>query len=436
MKHLFLLPAVLFCATAATAQNAEVFRAEFTPFDTRESAVEGDRSAIERYIPFSPQEVASEGGVRTVGQVVELPLLWTDRDIYLHLEETGAAYTLWINDAEVARIEDPVSPREFRITDYLRPGRNALLVELRESRTPELQAATPASPRAPFANSYITFQHRVHIDDFRVRLEPDSTQQFGILRLDVVASNSYPGPDSLSVGYDIYDPQGKLHDFGVHDLHLAGRSRDTLRLERPIYGTNANAWADGRAPLYRVTLYTKRAGMLWEYIPLEVGFGRTEYRDGAFWRFGKRLDIRPQRYNAAADEAATLREIKALKAQGINTLCPDAPQPAWFYTLCDRQGMWVVDRANLNAPARRGDRTVGGTPSNDPALCDEYLSRVKALHARSRNHTCILAYALGGESGNGYNMYKAYQWLKSVERDRPVFYVDAAGEWNSDDTLR
>ena len=39
---------------------------------------------------------------------------------------------------------------------------------------------------------------------------------------------------------------------------------------------------------------------------------------------------------------------------------------------------------------------------------------------------------LGGESGNGYNMYKAYQWLKSVERERPVLYGDAAGEWNSD----
>jgi beta-galactosidase len=29
-------------------------------------------------------------------------------------------------------------------------------------------------------------------------------------------------------------------------------------------------------------------------------------------------------------------------------------------------------------------------------------------------------------------MYKAYEWLKSVEKSRPVICADADGEWNSD----
>ena len=70
--------------------------------------------------------------------------------------------------------------------------------------------------------------------------------------------------------------------------------------------------------------------------------------------------------------------------------------------------------------------------SNDPSLADEYLERVKAMYYRSRNHSCVIAFALGGESGNGYNMYKAYEWLKSVEKSRPVICADADGEWNSD----
>ena len=75
---------------------------------------------------------------------------------------------------------------------------------------------------------------------------------------------------------------------------------------------------------------------------------------------------------------------------------------------------------------------MGGTPSNDPSLADEYLERVKAMYYRSRNFTCVIAYALGNPSGNGYNMYKAYEWLKSVETARPVIYADADGEWNTD----
>lgn len=75
---------------------------------------------------------------------------------------------------------------------------------------------------------------------------------------------------------------------------------------------------------------------------------------------------------------------------------------------------------------------MGGTPSNDPRLLGEYLGRVKAMYHRSRNHTSIIGFALGRDSGNGYNMYKAYEWLKSVEPSKPVFYVGADGEWNSD----
>ena len=69
---------------------------------------------------------------------------------------------------------------------------------------------------------------------------------------------------------------------------------------------------------------------------------------------------------------------------------------------------------------------------NDPALEEEYLTRVKSMYYRSRNHTCVVAFALGGESGNGYNMYKAYEWLKSVEHRRPIIYEGAEGEWNND----
>ena len=126
------------------------------------------------------------------------------------------------------------------------------------------------------------------------------------------------------------------------------------------------------------------------------------------------------------------RELLRLKGQGYNTVCPDCPQPAWFYALCDETGLYVIDRAAISAPERRGDRTVGGTPSNDPRLADEYLERVKAMYYRSRNFTCVVAFALGAPSGNGYNMYKAYEWLKSVEKSRPVIYEDADGEWNSD----
>ena len=179
-------------------------------------------------------------------------------------------------------------------------------------------------------------------------------------------------------------------------------------------------------------LYTKRNGMIYEYIPFKRGFGRTEYADGKIIRFDKPVNLIRRRYCSAATESTTATEIAELKREGANTLVVDYPQPAWFYSLCDKMGMYVIDRANINAPKASTERVVGGTPSNDPTLCEEYINRVKAMYFRSRNHSCIIGFMLGGRAGNGYNMYKAYEYLTSVEARRPIIYEAAEGEWNND----
>lgn len=74
-----------------------------------------------------------------IGDVVNLPNGWFDSFIYLHLENTGTAYTLRVNDRTVAVVEDPFAPADFDLTPYVKQGDNLILLELHESNTPELQ---------------------------------------------------------------------------------------------------------------------------------------------------------------------------------------------------------------------------------------------------------------------------------------------------------
>lgn len=434
-KILLLIAACGLCSAVAAQPAGRIHRTEAAPYDTRHDADARSHKDDAAYMPFTPTPLAAADGAVLVGQTLEIPYAWTDGNVYLHLENVGAAYDLSLNGQPVATVEDPSTPADFYLTPHVRQGANVLVVAMRPSRTPQLQEATPASPRKPFAESYLYMQNRRSIADFTLSLVPDSTHRFGVLRLDVIAQNSFNYEEPITVGYDIYSPQGKLLDFNIVDHTLAGRSTDTLHFTPYIYHTYENKWEAGgtkNPPLYRVMLFLRRDGAYKEYMPRKVGFRDITLRDGRFYSFGEPLTLREARYNAGADRTATRTQLAALKKQGTNTIRPDYPQPAWFYELCDELGLYVIDRANLNAPAGRGDRTVGGTPSNDPTLVGEYLERVKAMYYRSRNFTCVIAYELGGESGNGYNMYKAYEWLKSVERERPVIYSDADGEWNSD----
>lgn len=433
MKSTILLIAALCCAGELAAQEAgRIHRTEVIPYDTRHDAEARNRAGVEAYMEFRPEAFATEGPTVEARQTVEIPYAWTDGNIYLHLENVGTAYSLAVNGRQVADVEDSSTPAEFALSPYIREGKNTLSLEMRRSAAGELNV-TPAS-RETFTNSYLYMQNKRSIRDFRIELVPDSTRKFGVLNLDIIAQNSFNYDEPVTVGYDIYSPQGKLLDFNMTEVIIPGRSTDTVHFSPFIYGTYTNKWEAGAktAPLYKVMLFIRRDGAYKEYMPLKIGFGKTELSDGKLMRLGKELKLEKTSYNAAADRKTTLGELKALKAGGKNTICPDYPQPAWFYVLCDELGLYVIDKANINAPDRRSDRTVGGTPSNDPKLAEEYLERVKAMYYRSRNFTCVIAFALGGESGNGYAMYKAYEWLKSVEQSRPVIYQDADGEWNTD----
>ena len=446
-RTILLLTAALGAAIAAAQQPApaptaaqprptdRVRRTETVPYDTRHDAEARDRAASGHTIDFRPEvRVATEGPLYAVlGQQIEIPYVWTDGCVYLRIENPQSAYQLWVNDRRVADVDDALTPAEFDLTEYVRQGKNDFKLLMFDDRG-GLDARNPVA-RAAFEGSCLYYQEKRSIADFEIALAPDSAgRDFGVLRLDLLVRNGYNYDEPVTVGYDIYSPQGKLLDFDMREVVVAGRSVDTVRFRPYIYHTFDNKWEAGAksAPLYKVMLFTRRDGAYREYMPLRIGFGRTELVDGKLMRFGRELRLEKAVCNAAADRKTTLGRLRALKSQGKNTVCPDYPQPDWFYDLCDELGLYVIDRANLHAPERRTDRSVGGTPANDPALADEFLERVKAMYYRSRNHTCVIAFALGGPSGNGYNMYKAYEWLKSVEKHRPVLYEDADGEWNTD----
>ncbi len=434
MKRLIAAGAALLSIFAADAQSPRVWRSEFITYDKREDAVADRRTETAGYMSFKPQRVAIAGGEARFVQKVEIDAAMNDYNIFFHLENVGMAYTLFINNEAVAEVDDPYTPADFLISPYMRQGVNEIMVGVRPSRTPQLHENIFQPEFGQFENSYMFVQRRLAVRDFDIVLEPDTTRQYAKLKLDVIVANDFNFKETIQVGFDIYNPKGKLMEYSVNELEVEGRSTDTLRFNPDVYHAYDFKWGDGQPPLYDVMIYVKRNGMLWEYIPLKIGFGKTEYRDGKFYRFDNILHVqRKEHFNALDDRQKTYVEIEQLKLRGYNTLCPDYPQPKWFYDMCDKAGMFVIDRANINSPTNSNLRSVGGTPANDPALAEEYLTRVKSMYYRSRNHSCVIGFALGGaDSGNGYCMYKAYEWLKSVEKERPVFYEGAEGEWNTD----
>ena len=429
MKRVYAIILALCAIGQICAQ--QIYRSEFSVFDTREDATKNDHTKTERHLRFAPKKLETVDNIVVMGQTVNTPIAWSDYNVYLHIQNSFKSYDLVVNEKLVASVEDPHTPADFHLSSFLRQGENEILLLVRESQCKELNKGSKANTVEQFEGSYLFAQHRKHIFDYDVRIVQQEKKL--ALELDVAVRNDFNFEEVVHVGYDIYSPDNKLVDYGVREFSVAGRSLDTLPIRISLGEETRYLWSEKSPKLYRITLYIKRDGKPREYNIFNVGAGTSTFANGMLARNGVAVAMKSARYNATSTYEQALSDIKALKAKGINTLLPDNPQPEWFYDICDTLGVYVVERANIN-PTEGGDnRQIGGTPSNDPTLVGDYLTRVKAMYYRTRNHSCIIAYALGGDAaGNGYNMYKAYQWLKSVEKSRAVICTSANGEWNSD----
>ncbi len=157
---------------------------------------------------------------------------------------------------------------------------------------------TPAMPHATVRSTEAisTIRKNARYAISKSHWFPDTLgRNFAMLDLRIIVQNRFNYDEPVTVGYDIYSPQGKLLDFNITDVTLAGRSVDTLRFQPFIYHAYENKWqpaAGKNPPLYRVMLFTKRDGTYKEYMPLRIGFGGVEFAGGKFLRFGKELQLK------------------------------------------------------------------------------------------------------------------------------------------------
>lgn len=381
-----------------------------------------------------PPRLPAENPLVQYRAEIEVPYMWLDRDLYIHIEGVGSGYSLFVNDKRIGYSEDSRTPAEFNISSAVTDGLNSIGIEVYGHTSGSwLETLLPQPLAGTLGKVYIYSQPKLHIEDFVITTRPDVTGKHILADIAVVMANTYNGAEKITLGYDIYSPEGKLLTYNLAETAIGARSSDTLRFREYLYGTlDKIGWTPAAPNLYSVMLFTRRDGRIIEYIPLKLGIRWIDVQDGELRINGKKAQLQAVNYDADADRATTERQLKALKNNKINTVCVSYPQPAWFYQMCDRVGMYVVDQANINAGYRPADRNVGGSPANMPEYLPAFLDRASAMQGRSRNYACVIALSMGGKSGNGYNFYKTYQWLKANDTIHPVTYRDVQGEWNSD----
>ena len=81
-------------------------------------------------------EVGDYFGVVWFRREIDLPECWSGKEVYLKFKAVDYYADVWLNDQYLGWHEGYFTPFEFRVTDYLKPGKNVLVVKNDSPRDP------------------------------------------------------------------------------------------------------------------------------------------------------------------------------------------------------------------------------------------------------------------------------------------------------------
>jgi beta-galactosidase len=319
---------------------------------------------------------------------------------FLRFDGVESFFTVWLNGEEVGFSKDSKTPAEFEVTPLVRSENELVVQVFKWCDGSYLEDQDFWRLGGIFRDVWLVERPSSFVRDVYVRADHE-----GQINVDVEIEG-----DSAT------DVVCTLHDVRGTDVWTA----TGLTVAGAVAGVRP--WSAETPHLYRLTVTTPQ-----DAVELDVGFRTIEWDKGAFRVNGAPIKLRgvnrhefdDQRGRAVTEEGM-LQDILLFKRNNINSVrTSHYPNCERWYELCDQNGIYVVDEANIESHGMGyGEESLGHAPEWKGA----HLDRVRNMVERDKNHACVVMWSLGNEAGPGENFRACADWLRSRDHTRPVHY--------------
>ena len=346
-----------------------------------------------------------------------------DKNVTLSFEGVKSAMYVWVNGNKVGYSQNSMSPAEFDVTSYLRPGSNRLAVEVyRWSDGSYLEDQDMWRLSGIFRPVRLIVRPKVHIADYNVDAElNDDLSQASVKARINLCNTGTKKEKGASVRLQIDGKTLKSHPVDI----LPG---DTVGVVLEYMLDNPKLWSAEAPDLYpyTVSLVDRKGNALQNY-DWHLGVRKIE-TDGEIFKInGKPVKLRGvnrhdhhPRTGRWVDDETVEKDIRLMKQNNINFLrtshYPDRPI---LYELCDRYGIYVMDEACQES---HGYGYANEEMGHDPEWRDAHVDRAVSLVSRDRNHPSVIIWSLGNEGGIGPNIQAMYDTVVAMDPSRLPFY--------------
>ncbi|TVR90981.1 MAG: DUF4981 domain-containing protein [Spirochaetaceae bacterium] len=345
------------------------------------------------------------------------------RRYVLHLAGVESAAAVYVNGSLAGYGKDSSTPLEFDISSYVSKGENQLSVVVpRYCDGSYLESSDRWWFGGIYREVFVYSTSAVHISDVRVTALPTAdlrSCEYGLL-VDV----GFPG--NFEAGYTVESRLVNPDGSELREAALQGAvDMPSGRLKLGTQLQNIDLWSAETPTLYSAELSLKTpAGEALHTVRIPVGFRRIAIEDGRFLLNAKPLmlhgvnrDEHDRNSGRTLSRSAMEHEIALMKRLSINAVrTTNRPQDPYWYELCDRYGIYVVDEPALAAGA------FGERFSESTRWSSQILDRTIHTVLRDKNHPSVIVWSLGAASGTGPNHQAAAAWIRSYDPTRPLMY--------------
>lgn len=379
--------------------------------------------------PFVPQEDNPTGIYR---REFDLPVEWENRRVILYFGGVESAFYVWVNGEKVGFSKDSRLPAEFEISDFVRPGRNTVVTEvIRWSDGSFLEDQDHWRMAGMYREVTLYSLPQIYLADVFAKPELDAQLQDGMLNIVATIGAASEEANSYKVEMQLFDAQSRAV-FGRYvsaEYYFNGGEMPQVHLSHPVHAPEK--WSHEAPYLYTVVVVLRDAqNQAVQYYSTRVGFRKIEIRNRELLingravlikgvnrhehdeKYGKALSVR----NGQPDDTM-LADILLMKRYNINAVrtCHYPDDERW-YDLCDEYGLYVWDEANVET------HSVYNKLCHDPEWRDAFLERGARMVERDKNHSSVIVWSLGNESGYGPNHDAMAGWIRGYDPSRIVHY--------------
>ena len=344
------------------------------------------------------------------------------------------AFYCWCNGHFVGYSEDSFTPADFDLTPFLQAGENRLCVEVYKNCSGSwLEDQDFFRFFGIFRPVYLYAKPALHIEDLwlRASLEPDNTTGVLAPRLRLSAADG-ASLEGCTLRCTVAAPGGAV----LWDAPMPLREDGSGYVYgQPVRLPGIRKWDHDDPALYTVTLTLRdAAGTLQETVPYQTGFRRFGLREGVMELNGERIvfnGVNRHEWNPASGRAIAPedmhRAIETFRRNHINAVrtCHYPDQTLW-YELCDRNGIYMIDEANLESHGswqKMGAvEPSWNVPGSLPEWRDCVVDRARSMFERDKNHTAILIWSCGNESYAGEDILAMSEFFRQNDPGRLVHY--------------